>query len=86
MWAPAAGTFLPNMTLPLCQLAPGNMGRVQALTGDTDLCQRLRELGFGESAVVTKIGGTGPFLCVVNGARIALGHGAAAQIVVMPIR
>jgi ferrous iron transport protein A len=75
-----------TMTFPLCQLPPGNMGRVHALTGDTDFCQRLRELGFGESAVVRKVGGTGPFLCVVNGARIALGHGAAAQIVVMPIQ
>ena len=62
------------------------MGRVHALTGGTDLCQRLRELGFGESAVVTKVSGTGPFLCAVNGARIALGHGAAAQIVVTLLR
>jgi ferrous iron transport protein A len=61
------------------------MGRVQAITGDADFSQRLRELGFGESAVITKVGGTGPFLCQVNGARIALGHGSAAQIVVMPI-
>ena len=73
------------MTLPLCQLEPGHRGRVQALTGDMDFCRRLRELGFGESALVTKIGGTGPFLCAVNGARIALGHGAAAQIVVTPL-
>ena len=61
------------------------MGRVHALTGDTNLCQRLRELGFGESALVTKVSGNGPFLCQVNGARFALSHGAAAQIVVMPI-
>jgi len=73
------------MTFPLCQLPPGRMGRVHAITGDTDFCQRLREMGFGESAVVTKVGGTCPFLCQVNGARIALGHGAAAQIVVAPI-
>lgn len=73
------------MTLPLCQLPPGRIGRVQAITGDTDFCQRLRELGFGESAVVTKVSGTGPFLCQVNGARIALGHGAAARIVVTPL-
>ena len=62
------------------------MGRVHAITGDADFCQRLRELGCGESALVTKVSGTGPFLVQVNGARIALGHGAAAQIVVMPIR
>lgn len=73
------------MTLPLCQLPPGRMGRIQALTGDASFCQRIRELGFGESNVITKIGGTGPFICQVNGTRIALGHGAAAQIVVAPL-
>ena len=74
------------MTLPLCQLPVGRMGQVQALTGDTNFCQRLRELGCGESAVVTKIGGAGPFLFQVNVARIALGHSAAARIVVTPLR
>ena len=74
------------LTLPLCQLPAGSAGRVQALEGAAALCQRLRELGFGESAVVTKIGGHGPFLCSVNGARVALGHGAAAQILVTPLR
>lgn len=58
------------------------MGRVHAITGDVSFCQRVRELGFGESTVITKIGGTGPFICQVNGTRIALGHGAAALIVV----
>jgi ferrous iron transport protein A len=75
-----------NLTLPLCQLPSGGMGRIQAITGDVSFCQRIRELGFGESTVITKISGTGPFICLVNGTRIALGHGAAAQIVVMPMR
>jgi ferrous iron transport protein A len=72
------------LTMPLCQLPAGSAGRVQALKGAAELCQRLRELGFGESAVVTKIGGSGPFLCMVNGARLALGHSVAAQILVTP--
>ena len=73
------------MTLPLCQLPSGAMGRVHTLLGASEFCQRLRELGFGESAIITKVSGTGPFLCQVNGTRIALGHGAAAQIVVTPL-
>lgn len=73
------------MTFPLCQLPIGAAGQVQALTGDSDFCQRVRELGFGESAVVTKISGRGPFVCQVNGARLALSHGAAAQILVAPL-
>lgn len=66
--------------LPLCQLPAGNSGRVCALTGEPDFCQRVREMGFGEAAVVTKIGGRGPFLCQVNGNRIALSHDAAMHI------
>jgi ferrous iron transport protein A len=73
------------MTLPLCQLPAGRMGRIHALIGDANFCQRIRELGFGEATMITKIGGTGPFICQVNGTRIALGHGAAAQIVVTPL-
>lgn len=71
-----------NSLLPLCQLPAGAMGRVRELTGDSDFCQRVREMGFGESAFVTKVGGRGPFICQVNGNRIALSHGAAMCIMV----
>jgi ferrous iron transport protein A len=71
-----------NSLLPLCQLPAGTMGRVRELTGDFDLCQRVRELGFGESAFVKKVGGCGPFICQINGTRIALSHGAAMCIMV----
>lgn len=67
-------------TLPLCQLPAGSGGRVRQLTGDADFCQRVREMGFGESAFVTKISGSGPFICQVNGTRVALSHGAAMHI------
>ncbi|MEY4939755.1 MAG: hypothetical protein RIQ93_1490 [Verrucomicrobiota bacterium] len=63
--------------LPLCQLPAGSLGRVRQLNGDSNFCQRVREMGFGESAFVTKIGGSGPFICQVNGTRIALSHDAA---------
>jgi ferrous iron transport protein A len=68
--------------LPLCQLPAGSLGRVRELTGDADFCQRVREMGFGESAFVSKIGGSGPFICQVNGTRIALSHSAAMCILV----
>ena len=71
-----------NALVPLCQLPAGAMGRVQKLTGDADFCQRVREMGFGEAAFVSKIGGSGPFICQVNGTRIALSHGAAMCIMV----
>jgi len=71
-----------NPLLPLCQLPAGMQGRVRELSGDTDFCQRVREMGFGESAFVTKVGGRGPFICQVNGTRIALSHSAAMCILV----
>jgi ferrous iron transport protein A len=74
-----------NALLPLCQLPAGCLGRVRELTGDADFCQRVREMGFGESACVTKIGGNGPFICQVNGTRVALSHSAAMRIVVEPL-
>lgn len=71
-----------NPLLPLCQLPAGAMGRVRELSGSSDLCQRVREMGFGESAFVTKVGGSGPFIVQINGTRIALSHGAAMCILV----
>jgi len=68
--------------LPLCQLPAGGLGRVRQLTGQVEFCQRVREMGFGESAFVTKVSGTGTILCQVNGTRIALSHDAAKNILV----
>ncbi len=70
---------------PLCQLPAGSIGRVRELTGNPDFCQRVREMGFGESAFVKKVGGSGPFICQVNGTRIALSHGAAMRILIEPV-
>ncbi len=68
--------------LSLCQLPAGAVGRVCELIGDIQFCQRVREMGFGESTFVTKVSGTGTILCQVNGTRIALSHGAAKNILV----
>jgi ferrous iron transport protein A len=67
---------------PLCQLPAGATGRVLRLTGDEGFCQRIREMGFGEAALVTKISGSATSLCLVKGMRIALNHGAAMSILV----
>ncbi|MBI2498453.1 MAG: ferrous iron transport protein A [Opitutae bacterium] len=66
----------------LCQLPAGLTGRVCELRGDESFCQRVREMGFGEAALVTKISGTSTSLCLVNGTRIALNHRAAMNILV----
>ena len=67
---------------PLCQLAVGTTGRICVINGDEGFSQRLREMGFGEAALVTKISGSTTSLCQVNGTRIALNHGAAMSILV----
>lgn len=71
--------------LPLCQLPAGARGRVRELTGNSEFCQRVREMGFGESTFVTKVSGTRTILCQVNGNRIALSHAAAQSILVEPL-
>ena len=72
--------------VPLCQLPAGALGRIRELTGNPDFCQRVREMGFGESAFVTKIAGSGPFICQINGTRIALSHTAAMCVLVEQLR
>ena len=71
-----------TVRVPLCQLPAGSTGRVCELKGDANFCQRVREMGFGESAYVTKVSGTTTILCQVSGTRIALSHGAASSILV----
>lgn len=60
----------------------GATGRVCQLTGDDGFCQRVREMGFGEAALITKLSGTVTSLCLVNGTRLALNHHAAMSILV----
>jgi ferrous iron transport protein A len=76
-----------NALLPLCQLPAGAVGRVREFCGDIGFCQRVREMGFAESVFVTKVSGTGsgPFICRIDGNRIALSHGAAMCILVEPL-
>ncbi|HEX2853234.1 MAG TPA: FeoA family protein [Opitutaceae bacterium] len=74
-----------TVRIPLCQLPPGSTGRVCELTGDASFRQRVREMGFGESACVIKVSGTTTILCQVNGTRIALSHRAASSILVEPV-
>ena len=71
-----------NVRLPLCQLAAGTKGRICKINGDESFAQRLREMGFGEAALVTKISGSTTSLCQVNGTRIALNHDAAMSVLV----
>jgi ferrous iron transport protein A len=72
--------------LPLHLLSEGAQARVCALNGNPEICQRLREMGFCESAIITKISGRHTLLCHVCGARIALSAQMAKFILVEPLR
>jgi len=67
---------------PLCQLPVGATARICAIRGDPDFCQRIREMGFSEATLVTKVTGSSTSLCQVNGTRIGLSHAAAMNILV----
>ena len=76
----------PVPLVRLTELPVGESGRVQGLEGKTEVCQRLREMGFCESAVVEKVSGAHTLLCQVCGTRIALSDRAAQHILVEQIR
>ena len=70
----------------LTELPNGAAGRVCDLEGQAEVCQRLREMGIGESVIIERISGQGTLLCQVSNTRIALSEGAAEHIVVELVR
>jgi ferrous iron transport protein A len=72
--------------MTLTELPIGATGRVWALAGETNVCARLRELGFCESAVIEKISGQKTLLCQLCGTRIALSDRTASHILVELVR
>ncbi len=72
--------------LALSDLQDGESGRVTGVNGQAELSQRLREMGFCESAIIQKIGGKHMLICELCGVRVALSNRAAEKIEVEPIR
>jgi len=72
--------------LSLAELPDGESGRVTGVNGQADLSQRLREMGFCESAVIQKISGKRMLICELCGVRLALSDRAAQGIEVEPIQ
>ncbi|RME70401.1 MAG: ferrous iron transport protein A [Verrucomicrobia bacterium] len=72
-------------TIPLSRLPAGFEGRVHRLEGNDAQCQRLREIGFCESAVISRIGGEQSLVCKVCGARVAVHKMLADSIHVEPL-
>lgn len=74
-----------SQTIPLSRLPAGTEARVQRLEGQASVCQRLREIGFCESAVISRLSGGDNLVCQVCGTRIALHPAFGETIHVEPI-
>lgn len=70
----------------LTELPNGAAGRVCVLDGHIELCQRLREMGVGETVIIERLSGNGTLLCQISQTRIALSEGAAQHIIVELVR
>jgi ferrous iron transport protein A len=73
------------LTIPLSRLPAGAEARVHRLEGDGVACQRLREMGFCESAIVCRVSGEHSMVCQVCGTRVALHRMLAEHIHVEPL-
>jgi ferrous iron transport protein A len=70
----------------LVELPLGVPCRVAELKGRPEFCQRLREMGFCESAIVQKVVGRQMVICELRETRVALSDRLAGGIEVEPIR
>lgn len=75
----------PRGEKTLNDVGTGRSVRIECLRGEEGVCQRLRELGFCESAVVEKVSDSGGLICRVCDARIAISKGLAGNIIVKDV-
>lgn len=66
----------------LCDARKGEMTQIQSLNAEDSVCQRLRELGFCESAHVEKLSDSGTLLCKVCNTKIAISRELAEKIII----
>ena len=78
----SSSNSLGGPALNLSDVGAGAEVRVSRLECAPTTCQRLREMGFCENALVTKIRGGADLVCWVCGTRVALSARLAKQILV----
>jgi ferrous iron transport protein A len=66
----------------LSEIAVGHSARILRVTGEHAEAQRLREMGFRESAVIEKTADSGALICKVGEARVALSRKLGQNIFV----
>jgi ferrous iron transport protein A len=68
--------------IDLCQARCGDLLRVVSVCPECPECIRLRELGFCESSRVRKISDGGALICMLMGARVAIGRELGRSVLV----
>ncbi len=63
----------------------GESVTIDCLRGEAGVCQRLREMGFNESAVVQKLADSGALICRVRETKVIISKKLAENIVVKDI-
>lgn len=76
----------PRHAYPLAVAAEGELLRIAAIDPGKRFQHRLLDLGLavGAEIRIVRRGGDGPLLIGINDTRLALGHGMAAKILVVP--
>jgi ferrous iron transport protein A len=69
----------------LSTVRPGSSVRVLKLEGQPDVCRRLREMGFGENAVIRCLQAAPACVCQVHQSRVGLSSQLARHILVEPL-
>ncbi|MBI5150283.1 MAG: ferrous iron transport protein A [Candidatus Omnitrophica bacterium] len=69
----------------LTSVQNGQSVRIECLRGEDGVCQRLREMGFCESAVVEKVTESGALICKVCDTRVAISRRLADNIIVKDV-
>ncbi len=72
----------PGSERTLKDVSNGECVRIECLRGEAHECQRLREMGFCESAVIERVSSNGAVICKVCESRIVLSEVLAQKIVV----
>ncbi len=87
------GNIFHKKTECLCQASTKNLSeassgrrvQIQCLRGEEGTCQRLREMGFCESAVVEKVSDSGALICKVCDSKVVISKELAQNIIVQDI-
>ncbi len=83
---PIADIAPDSIPLTLLSAPMGKKLRLVVLQAKPAQCQRLREMGFCESAEIVKLSQGAALVCQVCGTRLALSRDLAKDILIEPVR